>query len=70
MNIDVSLINKRAPYHVNATDNINNLDFVTDYGVQYNQEFSLCGLEHEGLWCFRWFNVKSTIRIEKKTNSE
>lgn len=42
MNIDVSLINKRAPYHVNATDNINNLDFVTDYGVQYNQEFSLC----------------------------
>ena len=35
MNIDVSLINKRAPYHVNATDNINNLDFVTDYGVQY-----------------------------------
>ncbi len=30
MNIDVSLINKRAPYHVNATDNNNNLDFVTD----------------------------------------
>ena len=35
MNIDVSLINKRAPYRVNVTDNNNNLDFVTDYGVQY-----------------------------------
>ncbi len=35
MNIDVSMINKRAPYHVNATDANNNIDFVTDYGVQY-----------------------------------
>jgi hypothetical protein len=29
------MINKRAPYHVNATDANNNIDFVTDYGVQY-----------------------------------
>lgn len=35
MNIDVSMINKRAPYHVNAMDANNNIDFVTDYGVQY-----------------------------------
>lgn len=35
MIIDVSLINRYAPYHVNVTGAHHYLDFVTDYGVQY-----------------------------------